>query len=92
MSTTPPIDVRPSRATGCVSRLARGQYKRLPADHPEPIGWYIACPVCKLVTVVLAEVARVREVEGALVEMAPFRCSKCHATYAIRGGRFARCS
>lgn len=91
MRPPPTIEVRPKRATGCVSKLARGEYKRLPADYPKPIGWYIACPVCKLVTIVLAEVAKAQEVDGNVVDMAPFRCSKCRESFAIRGGRFAHC-
>jgi hypothetical protein len=73
-----------------VARLTPGEYKRIPVNWPEPVGWYLACPVCKTIAVLLAEKYGWCENERTLVELQPWRCVKCKAELAIVGGRFVR--
>lgn len=79
------------RTTACVARLAPGEYKRIPVNWDVPVGWYLACPVCKTIAVLLADKYQAQESDDrTLVELQSWRCAKCKAELSIVGGQFVR--
>lgn len=73
-----------------VCRLDPGEVKRLPQIGP-PLGFYIACPACGRLNVVLAEEQHLDERDGELRTLAPgFECESptCARHVHIKDGEF----
>jgi hypothetical protein len=73
-----------------VCRLERGEAKRLPRVGG-PLGFYIACPSCGRLNIVLAEGQLVSESGGELHGLAPgFECESpmCAKHVHVKDGEF----
>ncbi len=70
-----------------VCRLRPGEVKRLPAAGPL-LGFYVACPACGFLNVVLAEGQHVEEAAGGLTLAPGFRCDggRCGRHVHIKHG------
>ena len=73
-----------------ICRLVPGDAKRLPRTGP-PLGFYVACPACGRLNVVLAEGQHVDEAGPELRGLAPgFQCESpsCAKHVHVRDGEF----
>jgi hypothetical protein len=73
-----------------VCRLEPGEVKRLPHIGP-PLGFYVSCPACGRLNVVLAEEQHVNETIGDLLGLAPgFECESpiCAKHVHVKDGEF----
>jgi hypothetical protein len=73
-----------------VCRLLPGEVKRLPRLGP-PVGFYVSCPVCGRLIVVLADGQHVDESGGELRCLAPgFECESpmCAKHVHVKDGEF----
>lgn len=73
-----------------VCRLQPGEVKRLPRLGP-PVGFYVSCPVCGRLNVVLADGQHVDESNGELRCLAPgFECESptCAKHVHVKDGEF----
>jgi hypothetical protein len=69
------IERRPDK---CTAKLRRGEVKRVPRSSGLPlVGYYVACPVCDRVQVLLATDLKIEEAPE--LSVAPFRCTRCSA-------------
>ena len=73
-----------------VCRLEAGEAKRLPRLGP-PLGFYVSCPACGRLNIVLAEGQHVDEGGGELRALAPgFECESptCGRHVHVKDGEF----
>ena len=83
------VTVLKKKHSGCVTRLRSDQYKRVPADEERAaIGYYVHCPECDMIAVVLAEENEASDPCEVLSVAKPFVCMKCKQKKVIRGGEF----
>lgn len=71
----------------CVSRLARGEVRRVPKDPRYLMGIYLGCPSCGLVTVISADertMAEQHDGSELRLSMRPaWPCERCKRAYRI---------
>jgi hypothetical protein len=74
------IERRPDK---CTAKLRRGEVKRVPQSAGLGlVGYYLACPACDRVQVLLATDVKIEETAVGHVpwlSIEPFRCTRCGA-------------
>ena len=74
---------------GCVARMRPDSYKRIPFDsNRAPVGYYIRCPHCEMILVVIADESEASDEDEKLSIAKPIECSKCGRKMVVRDGEF----
>lgn len=72
----------------CPRRLTKGQYKQIPDKQGfDPIGYYIACPLCGYRCIIVLVEDGAKEVGGRLTA-GEVRCAKCKGKGKVADGEF----